>query len=127
MIHLAPGDPTELIGSEDPTTIQSLEQVRKLYGLDQPLPVQYWNWLKRVVLLDFGRSFQPDGRPVIDKIAERLPVTLLLNLIEMVIILLIAIPIGVRSATHQYSTFDKVTTLFVFIGFATPDMAATMP
>jgi peptide/nickel transport system permease protein len=121
VIHLAPGDPTELIGSEDPTTIQSLEQVRKLYGLDQPLPVQYWNWLKRVVLLDFGRSFQPDGRPVIDKIAERLPVTLLLNLIEMVIILLIAIPIGVRSATHQYSTFDKVTTLFVFIGFATPD------
>ena len=121
MIHLAPGDPTELIGGEDPTHLQSLEQIRKLYGLDQPLPVQYWNWLKRVLLLDFGRSFQPDGRPVLDKISERLPVTLLLNLTEMLIILLIAIPIGVRSATHQYSTFDKVTTLFVFVGFATPD------
>jgi peptide/nickel transport system permease protein len=83
--------------------------------------VQYWSWFKRIVFLDFGRSFQPDGRPVLDKIAERLPVTLLLNLVEMLIILAIAIPIGVRSATHQYSTFDKVTTLFVFVGFATPD------
>jgi peptide/nickel transport system permease protein len=120
VIHLAPGDPTEL-NSEDPAVQQSVEQMRRLYGLDQPLHVQYFRWLKRVVFLDFGRSFQPDGRPVLDKIRERLPVTLLLNLAEMLIILLIAIPIGVRSATHQYSTFDKVTTLFVFVGFATPD------
>jgi peptide/nickel transport system permease protein len=121
VIHLAPGDPTELAGADDPMLQQSVEQMRKLYGLDQPLHVQYLSWLKRLVLLDFGRSFQPDGRPVLDKIRERLPVTLLLNFIEMLIILLIAIPIGVRSATHQYSTFDKVTTLFVFVGFATPD------
>ena len=72
VIHLAPGDPTELIGSEDPTHLQSLEQIRKLYGLDLPLHVQYWNWLKRIVFLDFGRSFQPDGRPVLDKIAEEI-------------------------------------------------------
>ncbi len=120
MIHLAPGDPTEL-SPDDPGLQQSVEQMRRLYGLDQPLHVQYLHWLKRVVFLDFGRSFQPDGRPVLDKIRERLPVTLLLNLIEMLIILVIAIPIGVRSATHQYSAFDKVTTLFVFVGFATPD------
>jgi peptide/nickel transport system permease protein len=121
VIHLAPGDPTELIGGDDPTVIQSIKQLQELYGLDKPLHVQYWNWLKRIVLLDFGRSFQPDGRLVLDKIKERLPVTLLLNFIEMLVILMIAIPIGVRSATHQYSTFDKVTTLFVFVGFATPD------
>jgi peptide/nickel transport system permease protein len=121
VIHLAPGDPTELAGAEDPALRQSVEQMRRLYGLDQPLHMQYLNWLKRVIFLDFGRSFQPDGRLVLDKIKERLPVTLLLNLVEMLIILLIAIPIGVRSATHQYSAFDKVTTLFVFIGFATPD------
>jgi peptide/nickel transport system permease protein len=74
-----------------------------------------------VARLDFGRSFAPDGRPVLDKIAERLPVTLLLNLAELVIILTLAVPIGVLSATRQYSLFDKLTTVFVFVGFATPD------
>ena len=81
-----------------------------MYGLDKPLHVQYWNWLSRVVRLDFGRSFAPDGRPVLTKIGERLPITLLLNVVEMLIILALAVPIGVLSATRQYSTFDKVTT-----------------
>jgi peptide/nickel transport system permease protein len=83
--------------------------------------VQYWNWLLRLARLDFGRSFMPDGRPVLAKIGERLPVTLLLNLVEMIIILALAVPIGILSATRQYSRFDKVTTVFVFVGFATPD------
>src|SRR5207244_5437821 len=52
---------------------------------------------------------------------ERLPITLLLNLVEMMIIVALAIPIGVVSATRQYSKFDKITTVFVFVGFATPD------
>ncbi len=123
VIHLAPGDPTELqLGELSPeSSAQAKQQLRELYGLDKPIPVQYWIWLTRLVRLDFGRSFLPDGRPVLQKIGERLPVTLLLNLVEMAIILLIAVPIGVLSATRQYSRFDKVTTLFVFIGFATPD------
>jgi peptide/nickel transport system permease protein len=95
--------------------------LREMYGLDKPLPVQYWHWLGRLARLDFGRSFMPDGRPVLDKISERLPVTLLLNLIEMLIILALAVPIGILSATRQYSLFDKITTVFVFVGFATPD------
>src|SRR4029450_10186635 len=74
-----------------------------------------------IVRLDFGRSLAPDGRPVLTKISERLPITLLLNVVEMLIILALAVPIGVLSATRQYSTFDKVTTIFVFLGFATPD------
>ena len=92
-----------------------------MYGLDQPIHVQYWKWLTRIVRLDFGRSFSPDGRPVLAKIGERLPVTLLLNIVELLIIVALAIPIGVLSATRQYSLFDKVTTVFVFVGFATPD------
>jgi peptide/nickel transport system permease protein len=100
---------------------QSLQELRKLYGLDDPLHVQYWNWLKRIVFLDFGRSFAPHGRPVIHMIRERLPVTLTLNVIEMLIIVAMAVPIGVTSATRQYSAFDKATTVFVFVGFATPD------
>jgi peptide/nickel transport system permease protein len=123
VIHLAPGEPTEIqtgdMGMQ--STAQARQALRELYGLDQPLSVQYWNWVSRVARLDFGRSFQPDGRPVLAKIAERLPITLLLNLVEMAIILAAAIPIGVFSATRQYSVFDQVTTVFVFIGFATPD------
>jgi peptide/nickel transport system permease protein len=123
VIHLAPGDPVEL-QTADPTlqaSAQSLKLIRELYGLDQPLPVQYWNWLKRIGRLDFGRSFAPHGRRVIEMIGERLPITLLLNVVEMLIIVALAVPIGVLSATRQYSTFDKVTTVFVFVGFATPD------
>ena len=122
VIHLAPGDPTEVqTGDLNVRGQQSVKQLRELYGLDKPLHVQYWNWLTRVVRLDFGKSFQPDGRPVLTKIRERLPITLFLNVVELIIIVALAVPIGVMSATRQYSTFDKVTTLFVFVGFATPD------
>jgi peptide/nickel transport system permease protein len=123
VIHLAPGEPTDM-GSTDPS-IQSDREVRErltqMYGLDKPIHVQYWSWLTRLVRLDFGRSFSPDARPVLQKIGERLPITLLLNIIEMLIIVTLAIPIGVFSATRQYSKFDKITTIFVFVGFATPD------
>jgi peptide/nickel transport system permease protein len=123
VIHLAPGDPLEMQMGELSTesSAQAKQMLKELYGLDKPLPVQYWNWLGRLVRLDFGRSFMPDGRPVLDKIGERLPVTLLLNLIEMIIILAVAVPIGILSATRQHSLFDKVTTVLVFVGFATPD------
>ncbi len=123
VIHLAPGDPLEMQMGEmtAESSTQAKQMLRELYGLDKPLAVQYWNWLLRLVRLDFGRSFMPDGRPVLEKIGERLPVTLLLNLIEMIIILALAVPIGILSATRQYSRFDKVTTVFVFVGFATPD------
>ena len=123
VIHLAPGEPVP--GGEEELSRQLpkevVEKIRELYGLDKPLYVQYWSWLTRVARLDFGKSFQPDGRPVLTKIRERLPVTLFLNVVELIIIVALAVPIGVLSATRQYSLFDKVTTLFVFVGFATPD------
>jgi len=123
VIHLAPGEPVETTVGESSTQSDAKlrERLREIYGLDKPLHVQYWNWLSRIVRLDFGRSFAPDGRLVLTKISERLPITLLLNVIEMLIILSLAVPIGVLSATRQYSAFDKVTTIFVFLGFATPD------
>lgn len=124
VIHLAPGDPTEMMTGGDPSTVHNPElykQLLKEYGLDKPLHVQYWNWLTRLVRLDFGKSFAPHGRPVLTMIAERLPITLLLNVVELLIIVSLAVPIGVVSATRQFSAFDKVTTIFVFLGFATPD------
>ena len=123
VIHLAPGDPTEVMTGDQRADASgdTRKILRETYGLDKPLHVQYWNWVSRLARLDFGRSFAPDGRPVLTKIGERLPVTLLLNVVELLIIVALAIPIGVTSATRQYSVFDKVTTVFVFVGFATPD------
>jgi peptide/nickel transport system permease protein len=123
VIHLAPGEPVETTVGESSTQSDAKlrERLREIYGLDKPLHVQYWSWVTRLARLDFGRSFSPDARPVLQKIGERLPITLLLNIVELLIIVTLAIPIGVLSATRQYSTFDKITTVFVFVGFATPD------
>jgi peptide/nickel transport system permease protein len=123
VLHLAPGDPAAVMvgGSEQPIDPEMYKQLVKVYNLDKPLWQQYWLWLSSLVRMDFGRSFAPHGRPVLSMIAERLPITLLLNIVEMLIIVATAIPIGALSATRQYSIFDKVTTVFVFVGFATPD------
>src|SRR5215468_8361751 len=122
VIGLAPGGPLDFLTPEDPNASPEVRQrLIKEFGLDQPVYVQYWQWLKRVARLDFGRTFLPDGKPVLTKIGERLPITLLLNAIEMLVIVGLAVPIGVLSAVRQYSLYDKVTTLFVFVGFATPD------
>src|SRR6266852_205204 len=123
VIQLAPGGPFDSYVNPDQTGVdlKLVERLNKEYGLDQPTYVQYWRWLSRLVRLDFGRSFQPDARPVLAKIGERLPITLFLNILQLLIIFTLAIPIGVASATRQYSLFDKITTIFVFIGFATPD------
>ncbi len=121
VIHLAPGSPTEMQTMLDPkVSMEARARLDKLYGLDKPLPAQYWSWLKRLVALDFGRSFSPDGRPVIDKIKERLPITILINVLSLAIIISAAIPIGVLSATRPNTLFDKATTIFVFVGFAVP-------
>jgi peptide/nickel transport system permease protein len=120
VIHLAPGNPVEVQTEMSlKVTAQAKENLKKLYGLDKPLHVQYLDWLVRFVTLDFGKSFV-DGRAVINKIVERIPITLSINILSMLIIVIIAIPIGVLSATKQYSLFDKLSTVFVFIGFSTP-------
>ena len=121
VIHLAPGEPTDLQTDLNPEAgVELKERLRAQYGLDQPLVVQYGNWLKRLGKLDFGTSFSQDRRPVWDKIVERLPITVLINVLSIGLILVVSIPIGILSATRRNSNFDRLTTLFVFIGFATP-------
>ncbi len=121
VIHLAPGEPTGLATDLNPKiTAEVRQRLRAYYGLDKPLIVQYGLWLKRVVFLDFGNSFAPDGRPVIDKIKERIPITVTINILSLVLIILVSLPIGIYSATHKGSLFDHVSTLFVFVGFAVP-------
>ncbi|MDO9584976.1 MAG: ABC transporter permease, partial [Syntrophales bacterium] len=96
------------------------ERLRAMYDLDKPLHVQYLKWAKKLLVLDLGTSFSSDRRPVSDKILERLPITIILNVLSMLLILLVAIPIGVLSAVRQNSLFDRITGVFVFIGFAMP-------
>jgi peptide/nickel transport system permease protein len=121
VIHLAPGEPTDLQTQLNPeASVELKERLRAQYDLDKPLLVQYGKWLGRLARLDFGNSFSQDRRPVAAKIAERLPITILINVLSIGLILAVAIPIGVVSAVRRHSLFDRMTTVFVFVGFATP-------
>lgn len=120
VIHLAPGGPVELATTMDAkVTAEARQRLMHLYGLDKPLHIQYIDWLLRLVKFDFGNSFL-DGRKVIVKIAERIPITLLINVLSLFLILIVAIPIGITSAVKVNSFYDRFMTVFVFIGFAMP-------
>jgi peptide/nickel transport system permease protein len=121
VMKIAPGDPISLVTDMNPNmNEEAIKRIRAHYGLDEPMHMQYLKWLKNMLMLDFGRSFASDNRPVIDKIAESIPITLLINLLSMALMMSVAIPIGVMSAVKQDSLFDKGTTVFVFLGFAMP-------
>jgi peptide/nickel transport system permease protein len=120
VMHLAPGKPSDqLTDMNVKVSAEAKTKLAALYGLDKPWYIQYSNWVKRVCVLDFGNSFR-DGRPAIRKIAERLPASLLLNFLTLLVILAVALPIGVYSALKQGSIFDKGMTVFVFAGFSMP-------
>lgn len=121
VIHLAPGEPVEMQMAMNPKVgKEARERLKKFYGLDQPLHVQYFDWVGKLAKLDLGRSFSSDSRPVLDKIKERLPVTISLNLIALILEFGLAIPIGILAATHRDTLLDKGITVFVFLGFAVP-------
>lgn len=131
IIQLAPGNPVERkLQLEEGIKSQAItkeivEETKKLYGLDKPIYVRYWIWLKQIATLDFGRSYK-DHRPVIDKIAERIPITLTLNIISIVLIYLIAIPIGVYSAVRHGSAGERASTFFLFILYSIPSFWMAM-
>lgn len=121
VIHLAPGSPTDLETSLNPLAGEAARQrLEALYGLNKPLHVQYIDWLERLIRLDFGNSMSADSRPVLDKITERLPLTLGMNITSLLLGLLIAVPLGVVSAWKQNSFFDRSVTVLVFLAFAMP-------
>lgn len=121
VIHLAPGSPTDMDVTLNPLAGEAArKQLEILYGLDKPLHLQYLDWLNRLLHLDFGQSMSADNRPVLEKIGERLPLTVSMNLISLFLTLVIAIPLGVLSACRQNSWLDKSLTVLVFIGFAMP-------
>jgi len=126
IIQLPPGDYVTALVSEmeemqgvllDESEIEAL---RESYGLNESMFVQYAQWISKFVQGDFGMSIQWQ-QPVSTLIKERFPLTIMVSLITMIFAYVVGIPIGVYSATHQYSVGDYTATTFGFLGIATPN------
>ncbi len=120
VIHLSPGNPIDSMGTFNPNISKdALDNMKRLYHLNDPLYMQYLIWLKSLLHLNFGTSLV-DGVDVIKKIADRLPVTIGINITVLILSLLISIPLGIISAIKKDSFIDKFFTFFVFSGYAMP-------
>jgi peptide/nickel transport system permease protein len=119
LMQLLPGGPLAAYENNPEISQQDIERLRHEMGLDRPIPVQYWAWLKNFAQGDWGYSFTTK-RPVLTEIWERLPNTLYLTGISLIVALIIAIPAGIISATRQYSVFDHITTTLAYIGRSMP-------
>ena len=122
MAHLAPGDPMDMYlepQRQRQVDLEVIELLRKKYGLDQPVHVQYVTWLKNVAQGDFGESFR-HRRPVKDMLVEAVPYTLQLTVLAIILDALIGITIGIISAVRQYSKLDKTITIGSLIIYAIP-------
>lgn len=111
--HLAPGDPLQL----DPESARSMAV--RAAPPDEPLPVQYVRWLSRVVRFDFGRSLA-DQRPVSDKLAEAMPLTLLISFLALLLAYSLAIPLGVYQAARPRSLVSRALSTLLFIAYSVP-------
>ena len=121
LVHLTPGS-TGTINVETGST-QNLDQLRDQLGLNRPLYIQYGDWLMHVARLDFGVSYV-DGRSVLDKIAERLPATLLLTGTALIVATVLGLLLGIISAVRQNTWVDYSATLFAFFGLSIPSFWA---
>ena len=124
LIQAPPGDFLTSYIAELATSGSSIERaqidaLRALYGLDQPLYIQYFKWIGRLLTGDLGFSLDWQ-KPISELIGERLALTLALGVGTFIFTWLVAIPIGILSATRQYSFFDYFFTVFNYIGVATP-------
>jgi peptide/nickel transport system permease protein len=118
VIHIAPGDPTATLFSPQ-VPPGMIEQMRELWGLDQPLHVQYVKWLAGVFTGDFGYSYT-QGRPVIEIIVDALPQTLVLTLCALVLVFGLGVLIGVYQGVRQYSTGDNVLSVLALFFYSMP-------
>jgi peptide/nickel transport system permease protein len=124
IVQLPPGDfattyVARLTESGNASAELEAAKIRATYGLDQPLPVQYFTWLGRVLRGDFGMSFDWN-RPVADVIGDRLALSVVVSLSAIAFTWLVALPIGVYSAVRKYSVGDFVLTSIGFFGLAVP-------
>jgi len=124
IIQLPPGDYvdayiTNLSAAGTGISVEQAEQLRRDYGLDQPMHVQYLLWLNKVVRGDFGMAMEWQ-RPVIEVIGDRLWLTMVVSVAAVILVWVVALPLGVYSAVRQYSIGDYLLTFFGFLGLAIP-------
>ena len=126
IIELPPGDflTMHILQLEQSGTKVSEAEIARLtqqYGLDKPMYMRYFMWIWNIIRYgDFGRSFQWD-KPVSEVLGERIALTMVISIFTLIFTWIVAIPIGIYSATHQYSLFDHIFTFLGFIGLATPN------
>ena len=125
LVHLIPGDVAQiLLGTQ--ATDQQIETMRRSFGLDRPLPIQYADWLSHVLQGDFGVSLRT-SRPVLPDLVSRFGVTLQLTLVSMLIALAVAIPLGVASAANRGRGSDAISRVLALLGLSIPNFwLATM-
>ena len=124
LLKNAPGDPVTAIRAQSRASGATLQAsdaaaLREQYGLNDPIYVQYFDWLKLAARGDFGYSFRQNA-PVIDVILQRLPNTAKLAGVSFLFTMLIALPLGILSAVKQYSKLDYVLTFVNFAGISIP-------
>ena len=100
-------------------TPESIAQLKAIYGLDKPLYIQFFSWLYSIIQLDFGISFS-SGEMVKNEILTRIPITLTLNIVSMVLIFIISLYFGIKSALNKNSFFDKFTAQLSLLSFSMP-------
>ncbi len=119
IMSLAPGDTARMMLGED-APIEAVEALREELGLNDPLLVRYANYMLDLLHGDLGTSYKSD-RPVFSEIAARFPATLELAFWGMMFAVVLSIPIGILSATRQYSFVDGISMVFALLGVATPN------
>ena len=124
IMHFTPGDPAEMIAMArygvDDLTQEDIECVRIQEGLDAPIHIQYLRWLNHALHGDLGCSLT-NGDPVLSEILIRFPATIKLAVVSMIIALIIAIPVGIISATRQYSLIDNASMMGAMLGVSMPN------
>lgn len=125
IIQLPPGDYLETYIAElesqgESVDLDKIAFLRKEYGLDQPFLVQYFGWITGFLVGDFGYSFEYD-LPVNEIVGDRMLLTIIVSIVTILFTWLVAFPIGIYSATHQYSWGDYGMTFLGFLGVATPN------
>jgi len=121
MVFLMPGDAARMYaGPRAPE--ETVQRIRVLWGLDQPLPVQYVRYLGRALQGDLGESTR-DKRPVLQAVFERLPATIQLALAGLFVELLVGVPLGILAATRPGSWIDQLATIIALIGISMPQFA----
>ena len=100
-------------------TPEAIEELKAIYGLDKPLYIQFFSWIYSILQLDFGISFT-SGEKVKDEILSRIPITLTINIVSMILIFIISLYFGIKSAMKKNSIFDRFTNQLSLLSFSMP-------